>query len=140
MAAYYLHKEGTNSIIWVTLLMFLTGAMAFMEGGRHWILWPLWIACLFIWGLVVFFFRIPRREYPGTDAESLLSPADEPYILERTEGEFGPYTVPEDSYFMMGDNRNRSVDSRYWDNQFVEKNKILGKVVLRYYKGFKWIS
>ncbi len=76
MAAYYLHKEGTNSIIWVTLLMFLTGAMAFMEGGRHWILWPLWIACLFIWGLVVFFFRIPRREYPGTDAESLLSPAD----------------------------------------------------------------
>ena len=65
---------------------------------------------------------------------------DEPYILERTEGEFGPYTVPEDSYFMMGDNRNRSVDSRYWDNQFVEKNKILGKVVLRYYKGFKWIS
>lgn len=65
---------------------------------------------------------------------------EEPYIREQTAGEFGPYTVPEGSYFMMGDNRNRSVDSRFWDNKFVEENKILGKVVLRYYKGFKWIS
>ena len=80
--------------------------------------------------------------YPDDPTGKILyvKTLDEPYILERTEGEFGPYTVPEDSYFMMGDNRNRSVDSRYWDNQFVEKNKILGKVVLRYYKGFKWIS
>jgi len=41
---------------------------------------------------------------------------------------------------MMGDNRNHSQDSRFWRNQYVEKDEILGKVVLRYYKGFKWIS
>lgn len=64
----------------------------------------------------------------------------EPYINEITEGDFGPYTVPENMYFMMGDNRNRSEDSRYWENQFVEEDQILGKVVLRYYKGFKWIN
>ena len=33
-----------------------------------------------------------------------------------------------------------SQDSRFWRNQYVEKDEILGKVVLRYYKGFKWIS
>ena len=64
----------------------------------------------------------------------------EGYIAETTVGDFGPYLVPEDSYFMMGDNRNHSLDSRYWDNKFVHEDEILGKVVLRYYKGFKWIS
>lgn len=64
----------------------------------------------------------------------------EDYIAETTQGDFGPYIVPEGSYFMMGDNRNHSLDSRFWENKFVEKDEILGKVVLRYYKGFKWIS
>lgn len=65
---------------------------------------------------------------------------EEAYIAETTVGDFGPYTVPADSYFMMGDNRNHSLDSRFWENQFVHEDEILGKVVLRYYKGFKWIS
>ena len=41
---------------------------------------------------------------------------------------FGPYAIPEDSYFMMGDNRNNSVDSRYWSDPFVSKYEITGKV------------
>ena len=59
---------------------------------------------------------------------------DEPYIKEITEGDFGPYHVPEGCYFMMGDNRNKSLDARFWENTYVEKDAILGKVVLRYYK------
>ncbi len=65
---------------------------------------------------------------------------DEPYLEVITQGDFGPFQVPEGSYFMMGDNRNNSLDSRFWDNKFVAKDKILGKVVFRYFKGFKWIS
>ena len=64
----------------------------------------------------------------------------EDYIAEKTMGDFGPVTVPADSYFMMGDNRNHSLDSRFWEDKFVEEDEILGKVVLRYYKGFKLIS
>ena len=65
---------------------------------------------------------------------------DEPYIKEITEGDFSPYHVPEGCYFMMGDNRNKSLDARFWENTYVEKDAILGKVVLRYYKGLKIID
>jgi len=44
-----------------------------------------------------------------------------------------PLTVPSDSYFMLGDNRVYSKDSRYWENPFVKKEKILGKAVFRYW-------
>ena len=47
------------------------------------------------------------------------------------------YTVPEGCYFMLGDNRNNSKDSRMWDNPYVKKEKILGKAVLRYFPGIE---
>lgn len=39
---------------------------------------------------------------------------------------FGPFRVPEGSYFMMGDNRDESFDSRYWGA--VERQRIVGRV------------
>ncbi|MFQ9703840.1 MAG: signal peptidase I [Enterocloster clostridioformis] len=57
------------------------------------------------------------------------TPLDEPYLPEPMEGSYGPYTVPEGCYFMMGDNRNNSLDARFWKNRFVEKDKIMAKVL-----------
>lgn len=57
---------------------------------------------------------------------------DEPYLVSQTEGNYGPYEVPEGHYFMMGDNRNNSEDSRFWFNKFVKEDKILGKVFVKY--------
>lgn len=69
------------------------------------------------------------------DGEYLL---EEDYLAETPNNEnWGPYVVPENSYFMMGDNRNHSKDSRYWVNTFVSKDKILAKAVFRYWGGFK---
>jgi signal peptidase I len=41
---------------------------------------------------------------------------------------FGPYVVPRESYFMMGDNRDRSSDSRFWGT--VPRELILGEAIL----------
>ena len=58
---------------------------------------------------------------------------EQPYLLEDMIGNFGPYVVPEDSYFMMGDNRNDSQDSRYWQHTFLPREDIEGKVIFKYY-------
>lgn len=54
-------------------------------------------------------------------------PIDEDYLYEDMRGSFGPYEIPEDSYFMMGDNRNDSKDSRFWVNRYVTDDLIIGK-------------
>lgn len=60
-------------------------------------------------------------------------PLDDSFIKEETYGNYGPYEVPENCYFMLGDNRNNSNDSRKWKNTYVERDAILAKAVLRYW-------
>lgn len=60
-------------------------------------------------------------------------PLDDSVTPETPLGDFGPYTVPGDSYFVMGDNRNYSFDSRYWENTFVREDQILGKAAFCYF-------
>jgi signal peptidase I len=58
---------------------------------------------------------------------------DEPYLDPDylSQDTTGPMSVPEHHYFVMGDNRRNSSDSRYW--KFVPEKYIYGKAIFRYY-------
>jgi len=48
-----------------------------------------------------------------------------------TRDNWGPLVIPEDHYFMLGDNRDTSLDSRYWG--FLEGWRLEGRAVLVYF-------
>jgi signal peptidase I len=60
---------------------------------------------------------------------------EENYLKEDWVIDAGSYTfvVPENSYLVLGDNRNNSKDSRYWRNTYVQEEQILGEAVFCYW-------
>ncbi len=59
---------------------------------------------------------------------------DDSFIAEpmNSSGE-GTYIVPDNAYFVLGDNRNESHDSRFWNNKYVPRENIKGKAWLIIY-------
>ncbi len=55
----------------------------------------------------------------------------EPYEMEKPNYKYGPFVIPEGSYFVLGDNRNNSKDSHYWGE--LSNQNIVGKVFIRYW-------
>lgn len=58
-------------------------------------------------------------------------PLKESYVTDAPQYQYGPVTVPQGSYLVLGDNRNNSYDSHYWG--FVPRDKIIGRAVVRFW-------
>ena len=65
-----------------------------------------------------------QRQYV-TDSVSMAGP------YSPTRDNWGPIVVPENRYFVLGDNRNESLDSRYWG--FIEPQQVKGRAVALYF-------
>ena len=63
-------------------------------------------------------------------------PLDEPYILDRPNYYVERQVVPPDNFFVLGDNRNNSLDSHVWGN--VPVQDIIGKAWVCYWPVAKW--
>lgn len=67
-------------------------------------------------------------------------PLEEAYLKEEWTYMNDGYSflVPENSYLVLGDNRNQSWDSRFWKEKYVSAEKIIGKAGFRYYPFKRW--
>ncbi|MDD6038196.1 MAG: signal peptidase I [bacterium] len=106
---------------------------------------------------------LPGEHVEIRDAKIYINGSDQPlverYLPEEWEIENDGYVfdVPKDSYLMLGDNRNVSLDARYWAEEayengladsmeaaqkytYVNKKQLLGKAMFTYYPHFSLLS
>lgn len=102
--------------------------------------------------------RIPERYVEHTDPDIDPSPEDfrwqRDYVVRTAEAasgyhpsrnNWGPLVVPKGNYFVLGDNRDNSLDSRYWG--FVADSLVKGRPFVIYYSyapdtvdSFAWLT
>jgi len=98
--------------------------------------------------------RYVRHEDPGMDPVDMQFGWQRPYLVRTAEARFadhpsrnnwGPLVVPARQYFVLGDNRDNSNDSRYWG--FVPMENVKGRPFVIYYsyapdsaRSFSWLS
>jgi signal peptidase I len=88
---------------------------------------------------------VPDEFHPWMEWQKDHLPSGmDPRAYSPTRDTWGPLVIPEDRYFMLGDNRESSLDSRYWG--LLEGWRLEGRAVFTYfsfnkgsYRPFPWV-
>jgi signal peptidase I len=88
---------------------------------------------------------LPGDEIEVRDNRALVNgdPLDEPYVFVSDDGigaaaDFGPVTVPDGKFFMMGDHRDESADSRKGGGTFLDADAVVGRAIVRFWPPSRW--
>ncbi|HEY6020065.1 MAG TPA: signal peptidase I [Candidatus Paceibacterota bacterium] len=73
--------------------------------------------------------HIANNTVTVTPLDGVSQTLKEPYVVNQGDGPDATYTVPTDQYFVMGDNRPESSDSRIWG--LLPRKNIIGRAFLR---------
>lgn len=68
------------------------------------------------------------------------TPLEESYLGSNDILYSKTFYVPEDCYLFLGDNRVDSLDARYWEQPYVHKDYLVGKVILELYPDMHWMK
>jgi len=79
---------------------------------------------------------VVKKDEDGSIIDTVTGDPEKKYVLQyfnpdSTRAHWGPHTVPEGHYYAMGDNRDNSQDSRYW--QFIPRDYMLGQPLVIYW-------
>ena len=77
-----------------------------------------------------------------TDGQVFINdqPLEEPYITGQKQDRYPAVTVPEGKLVLLGDNRDHSTDSRFWEEPFVDRSCVVAKAVFLLYPYWKTLS
>ena len=80
---------------------------------------------------------LPNEKVDIVDGKVFINdstlPLEDSFIKGVARGNFSSFNVPENCFFVMGDNRNGSIDSRHWNNSFVSRDNIIAKLYIEYF-------
>ena len=57
-------------------------------------------------------------------------------VFNHDTGMMEPFVIPEGHFFVLGDNRHASLDSRQWEYRYIPRGRVLGRAIFRYFPGF----